>query len=129
MKVVDLALQTKYRKEYDYCEVCAKFHVVYPVRDGLELHHLLGGDDRTDEWWNFVRLCQAHHRRVTPHHSEGKNHRELTINLFALKFLKGEYDKKVLLSLGIWDKIAHEVSVLRESEGYKLGLKFGWYER
>lgn len=124
----NLQQQKKYRENNDYCEACAKLHGIYPVRSNLELHHILGGNNRTDQIWNFIILCDKHHRKATYHNFEGINAKRWNQLFVSIKKLKGEYNDRLLL---IFDEeeISYLCNEISKSDNYLNGLRFGWFNK
>ncbi len=123
-----------YRKANDFCEACARLEKSYPVRDGLELHHIMGGTERTDEIWNLIRVCHLHHELATTHNLEyGSSSHSQNSMYFAIKILKGEFDSRRALDLGMstyeYGAIIGCAQVLATKQSYLTGLRLGWYRK
>lgn len=63
----DLDLRQRYRRENEHrCELCgvlAKLGVKLDCQGdrGLDLHHIVGGLGRWDQWSNFLMICRPAH--------------------------------------------------------------------
>ena len=56
-KINNPELIQEYRKTNFYCEMCAKYEGKYPVSK-IELHHIYGNNNKTDELFIFIRCNQ-----------------------------------------------------------------------
>ena len=131
MKKKSQATVSKYRSEFDYCEACAKLEGSYPVRTTLEVHHIIGGIDRTDEVWNIITICREHHIRATYHNLQyGVGAKGWNKRFVALKILKGEMTEDGFNIFGFHipeiDKLVDE---MKDSKFYRYGKQLGWYEK
>lgn len=130
MKIVNPSLGISYRKEYDYCEACAKLEGKFPVRSRLELHHIYGGDYRTDEQWNYIVLCHEHHERATTHNLEyGAGSLEWNIKYLGIKYLKLEITDEKLKELKKYEETVKQARIIAETLPYWFGIRCGYYDR
>jgi len=132
-------IAARYKQRFAYCEACAILNATYPVNENLELHHIFGGADRTDETWNFITLCHEHHARATTHNIRfGSDSWKYNLNYLAIKLVKRELPPHALsamdLRLGkyanaddLWNAIVSRSNAIAQSDGYRRGLVLGWF--
>lgn len=127
-KIVNPAVREVYKEAFPYCEACAKLDGLYPVTNSLELHHILPGNDRTDEIWNFIHLCNKHHRLSTHHAVGGENHGIWNSKYWAIKYLKAEITMDQIKQIQTIEIILVFIDEIRNSFKYRVGKGFGWYK-
>lgn len=90
-RIKDNILLRRYAIENPLCELCeADNSLDYECLSDVHTHHILPGDNRTDEKWNIIRLGKKHHDKCTPHHAEGKDHKYWNQKCVIIKIAKGE---------------------------------------
>jgi hypothetical protein len=62
----DKKLLADFADRWNWCEAFPWLDCCNGSRDGLHIHHVLGGAHRIDATWNLVRLCPSAHEWV--HH-------------------------------------------------------------
>lgn len=127
-KTKNQKLVSNYRLNNQYCEPCAILCGEYPVRM-IEIHHLAGGNDRTDELWNLISVCKKHHEMATTHNLKyGSDAHEYNSLYAAIKYLKGEMTVHQMREIRLNPEIVVAfANVIEKSEPYMMGSRLGWF--
>lgn len=121
IKVKNTKLIGLYKYQFPYCEACFILGKVQNTQFGMELHHIHGGNERSDETRNIIHLCHEHHLYGTTHDlMHGSMASTWNNKYIAIKCQKGDVCYNDLVEWNCLEEVMSEIIEIYKWESDKI---------